>query len=124
MNEQRVVVRRPVDRGDVVTESVRRQPTGVEIARRIVIFVFGVVQLLIGLRIVLLMLDADKSNGLVSGIYGITAVLVAPFEGILRTDAIHANASALDVSALVALVGWTILEVVVLALVGIARREP
>ena len=57
-------------------------------------------------------------------IYDISAVLVAPFEGILRTNAISAGGSVLDGSALVALIGWTILELVIIAGIGIARREP
>jgi hypothetical protein len=49
---------------------------------------------------------------------------VAPFDGILRTDSLHAAGSVLDITAVVALVGWTVLEVVVLWAVGIFRREP
>lgn len=48
----------------------------------------------------------------------------APFEGILRTNALSGSGSTLDVTAIVALVGWAILELVVLALVRIGRREP
>jgi hypothetical protein len=108
----------------VVSETVTRSPSGAEVARRVVVFVFGIIQLLIGLRIVLLLLAADRSNGLVAGILDLSAVLVAPFEGILRTDAIRASGSILDVSAVVALVGWTLLELVVIAAIRIARREP
>ncbi len=94
------------------------------VVRRIVVFVFGLIQLVIGLRVILLVLDADRANGLVSAIYSLSAPLVAPFAGILQTDAIHSNGSVLDVAALVALVGWTILELVILAAVRIGSREP
>ena len=53
----------------------------------------------------------------------ISQVFVAPFEGILRTDSLSAAGSVLDVTAIVAFVGWTILEVIVLWAVGIFRRE-
>jgi hypothetical protein len=46
---------------------------------------------------------------------------VAPFEGILRTNALTAGGSVLDVAAILALIGWTLLEMVVLAVVRIAR---
>ena len=44
--------------------------------------------------------------------------------GILRTNALSAGGSTLDVAAIVALIGWTILELVVLAIVNtVADRE-
>ena len=92
--------------------------------RRIIIFGFGLVQIVLGARIVLLLLDAREANGLVSGILNVSQVFVAPFEGILRTDNLHAAGSLLDITALVALVGVAIVEVIVLWAVGIFRREP
>ena len=59
-----------------------------------------------------------------SGILNVSQLFVAPFEGILRTDAIHAAGSVLDITAIVAFVGWTILELIVLWAIGIFRREP
>ncbi len=131
MDEQQVTVRRvssdsvesPATSRSVVSERVSRYPSGVEVIRRIITFIFGLIQLVIGLRIILLALDADRGNGLVQGIYNLSAPLVAPFEGILRTDAVHASGSVLDVAAIVALVGWTILELVILAAAGIGRSS-
>lgn len=94
-----------------------------ELGRRIVVLLFGLIQLVIGARVVLLLLDAREANGLVSGILNLSQVFVAPFEGILRTDALHAAGSTFDVTAIVALVGWTILELVVIWAIGIFRRE-
>lgn len=112
----------------VQTESrrttTRTSPGGAEFARRIVVLLFGLIQVVIGLRIVLLLLDARTGNALVSAILDISQIFVAPFEGILKTDALHAAGSTLDVAAVVALVGWTILELIVLWVVGIFRREP
>ena len=99
-------------------------PGGSEMTRRVVVLLFGLVQVVIGLRFVLLLLDAREANGLVSGILNISQLFVAPFEGILRTDALHASGSILDVTAIVAFVGWTILELIVLWAVGIFRRAP
>jgi hypothetical protein len=95
-----------------------------ELTRRILVLVFGLVQIVIGLRFVLLLLDAREANALVSGILNFSQLFVAPFEGILRTDALRASGSILDVTAIVAFVGWTILEVIVLWAVGIFRRTP
>jgi hypothetical protein len=99
-------------------------PSRNETARRVVIFAFGIVQAIIGLRIVLLMLDARESNGLVSAILDISQIFVAPFEGILRTNALTSGGSILDVAAIVALIGVTVVELLVLAAIGIFRREP
>jgi len=92
--------------------------------RRIVVLVFGLIQIVIGARFVLLLLDAREANGLVSGILNLSQLFVAPFEGILRTDALHAAGSTLDVTAVVAFVGWTVLELIVIWALGIFRREP
>ncbi len=110
--------------GSVVSETVRRTPSGGEVARRSLVFLFGIVQALIGVRIVLLLVDASRDNGLVKFIYDVSGIFVGPFEGVLHTNAVQAGNSILDVAALVAIVGWTILEVLVIAGIGIMRREP
>jgi hypothetical protein len=109
------------------TVSTRRldvRPSNNETTRRIVVLVFGLVQIVIGLRIVLLLLDAREGNVLVSIINNIGGVLIAPFEGILRTNALTSGGSILDVAAIVALVGWSIVELIVLWSLGIFRHEP
>ena len=113
-----------VTNSSVVSETVRRSPSGAELARRTVVFLFGVVQALILVRIVLLLAWANQANQLVRFIYDTSAIFVGPFDGILHTNAVHAGASILDVAAVVALLGWTILEALILALVQIGRREP
>jgi uncharacterized protein YggT (Ycf19 family) len=89
--------------------------------QRLIIFFFGLIQLLIVLRIVLLLFAARESNDLVAAIYNISEIFVAPFRGILRIEEVQAGATALDVGALVALAGWTIIELIVLGLVRIFR---
>ena len=102
----------------------RSGPGGSEMTRRVVVLVFGLIQVVIGLRFVLLLLDAREANDLVSGILNISQLFVAPFDGILRTDNLHAAGSVFDITAVVAFVGWTIIELIVLWAVGIFRREP
>jgi hypothetical protein len=88
------------------------------------VLLFGLVQILIIARFVLLLLDAREANGLVSGILNFSQLFVAPFEGILRTDALHSAGSILDITAIVAFVGWTVIELIVIWAIGIFRREP
>jgi hypothetical protein len=92
--------------------------------RRVVVLLFGLIQVLIAARILLLLLDAREANGLVSAILNGSQLFVAPFEGILRTDALQSAGSILDLAAIVAFVGWTVLEMIVIWAVAIFRREP
>lgn len=98
------------------------RPSGSTLASRVVILVFGLIQLLIGMRIVLLALDAREGNTLVAAILDLSQPFVAPFEGMLNTNALAAGGSVLDVAAVLALVGWTVLELVVLAVLRLGRR--
>ena len=71
----------------------RTGPSGPEMTRRIIILGFGLIQILIGARIVLLLLDAREANVLVSAILSVSQWFVAPFEGILRTDSLNSAGS-------------------------------
>ena len=64
-----------------------RSPSGGEIAGRIVILLFGIVQVLIILRIVLLLLDRPRRQRPRVWILNTSQIFVAPFEGMLDTNA-------------------------------------
>ena len=120
-----VVTQAPVgpDGQAVRTDSRRITRTGPgrsEMTRRVVVLAFGLIQIAIGIRIVLQLVSARQANDLVAGIINLSNLFVAPFEGILRTG----KDSALDVTAILAIVGWTILELIVIWAVGVFRREP
>ena len=99
------------------------RPSNNETTRRIVVLIFGLIQIVIGLRILLLLLDARAGNLLVSIINNVGGLLIAPFQGILQINALSSNGSVLDVAAVVALVGWSILELIVIWSLGIFRRD-
>jgi hypothetical protein len=107
----------------VRTEHTTMTPGRPELGRRITVLVFGLIQLLIGARFVLLLLDAREGNALVSGILNLSQLFVGPFEGILRTDALHAGGSILDIAAIVAILGWTVIEFVVIKALAVFSRE-
>jgi hypothetical protein len=109
-------------RDTVSRRSVVVQASNAEMARRIVVLVFGLIQAVIILRIVLLLLDARTGNALVSGILDISQIFVAPFAGILNVNALKSGGSVLDVAALVAIIGWTLLEVGIFAVINLFRR--
>jgi hypothetical protein len=99
-------------------------PSRPERSRRIVVLAFGLIQLLVGARLLLLLLDARETNGIVAAILAVSQRLVAPFEGILRTDSLRSAGSTLDVAAVVAFVGWTALELILLWAISVFRRDP
>jgi len=100
------------------------RPGGAELGRRVAVLLFGLVQIVIVLRVVLLALDAREGNALVSGILNISQIFVAPFNGVLHSNALQSGGSVLDLAAIVALVGWTVLELIVLWAIAIFRPEP
>lgn len=111
----------------VRTETYRARrtgPGGSELARRIVVLIFGLIQIVIAAQFVFLLLDAREANGIVSAVLDFSQIFVGPFEGILRTNFLRADGSVLDITAIVAFIGWTIIEVIVIWALGIFKREP
>src|SRR2546426_3667308 len=111
------------DRDTVVSRRVTRTPSGGELASRVVVLLFGIVQVLIVLRIILLLLNAREGNDLVAWILNTSQLFVAPFNGMLNVDNLKSGGSVLDVAAILALVGWSLLEAIILAFAGVFRRE-
>lgn len=103
------------------TETTYRS-SGNSTLQRLIIFIFAIIQGLLLLRIVLLLVAARQGNDLVRTIYDVSEVLVAPFRGILSAKVVPAGSTALDVTAVVALIGYTIVELVILGLVRVFRR--
>lgn len=100
-------------------------PGGASLAARIVTFVFGVLQALLVLRIILLLLVANPGNDVVSFVLGATDPFVEPFRGMFALDRVAADqGSVLDVAAIVALIGWTLIELVLFAAIRIFSRRP
>jgi YGGT family len=112
------------DRSTVVERRVTRSPGASDLLGRVIALLFGIVQVLIILRIVLLLLNAREGNDIVAWILNTSQIFVGPFEGMLNTNALTAGGSVLDVAAILALVGWTVLEALIMAAIGIFRRDP
>jgi uncharacterized protein YggT (Ycf19 family) len=91
---------------------------------RLVDLIFGIIIGLIALRVILLLVAAREGNNLVQFIYNVSDVFVAPFRGILRIEEVSAGQSALDIGAIVAIVGWFVIYLLVRAIVNVFRRTP
>ena len=80
-----------------------------------VAFIFGVLQALLIVRLVLLLLVANPGNDIVSFILSVTNPFVEPFRGMFALDRVGASqGSVFDVAALVALIAWTLIEALVI----------
>ncbi len=120
-----VVTRDAYARDRIVTReaSYRGGPTKGELIRRVVMLLFGILQALLILRIVLLLLAANVGNEVVSLILGITDPFVEPFRGMFALDRATAGRSTLDFAAIVALIGWTLVEALILAVLSLGARR-
>ena len=106
-------------------EYVPAGPSGLTTAARIVTFAFGVLQAALILRIILLLLVANTGNDVVGLILGITDPFVEPFRGMFAIDRVTADqGSKFDIAAVVALIGWTLIELLILAAMRIFARRP
>ena len=107
------------------TAYVPGRPEPTVTAARVVGFFFGILQALLILRIVLLLLVANAGNDVVALILNASDPFVEPFRGMFALDRITADmGSVFDVAALVALIGWTLVEMLVLAALRIFARRP
>lgn len=119
-----VAVTAPVAPAPPPAATARRGRTLVGTLARIVTFLFGILQALLILRIVLLLLNANQDNEIVAAILSITEPFVAPFSGMFQMDEVTgANGSILDVAAIVALVAWTLIETLIVSVLGLFRRR-
>lgn len=107
------------------TAYVASGPGGASLAARIVTFVFGILQVLLILRIVLLLLVANAGNDVVKLVFNITQPFVEPFLGMFALNRVAADqGSVFDIAALVALIAWTLVEMLILAAIRIFARRP
>ena len=106
------------------TAHVAPGPGGVAYASRIVTFLFGILQVLLILRIILLLLVANRGNDVVQFVLNITQPFVDPFIGMFSLNRVTADqGSVLDIAAIVALIGWTLIEALILAAIRIFSRR-
>jgi hypothetical protein len=109
-------------RRTIVEETAR--PTPALVLQRIVALLFGILQVLLILRILLLLLGANHANAIVDAIIQVTNPFVEPFRGMFRFDTIDtARGSVFDMAALVALVGWSLIESLIIAVLRLGGRD-
>ncbi len=100
---------------------LRTIPTPYWRAIQTVWFVAGVIDVLVGLRFVLKLLGASTASPFVVLLYGITAVLVAPFRGIFPISG--EGAFVFEPASLVALVIYPLIALGIAYLIRIMGRR-
>jgi uncharacterized protein YggT (Ycf19 family) len=121
--EQEVVTREPAGTY-AATRTTTVDAGPMSLLRRVVGLLFGVMVVLIGLRILLLLIVANQSNAIVDFIYNVTEPLVAPFRGILSLDTVTpGGGSVFDIAALVALIGWLLIYLLIMAVLRLGDRD-
>ena len=106
------------------TAHVAPGPGGVTYASRIVTFLFGILQVMLILRIVLLLLVANRGNDVVQFVLNVTQPFVDPFINMFSLNRVTADqGSVLDIAAIVALIAWTLIEALILAAIRIFSRR-
>jgi hypothetical protein len=81
----------------------------------IVYFIFGVIEVILGLRFVLRLLGANPDAGFVQIVYAISAPFMAPFEAVFATQQVEGAVfdwSVLLAMAVYALIAWGIASLI------------
>jgi uncharacterized protein YggT (Ycf19 family) len=120
--QQAPFVTPPTSRYSVDTPAERR-PAGSATARaaQIVYLILGLGEALMIARVALKLLAANANVGFVRFIYGVSAPLVAPFQGIFATPTSQGN--VLELSSLVAIVVYAVIAWALVRVVLIIGRQ-
>ena len=84
-----------------------RRAAGVERARQVIYFIFGVINVLLVLRFVLLLLGASQASSFVSLVYGLSRPFALPFQRIFAEPAF--NGSVIEWASLVGIVVYSLI---------------
>lgn len=103
----------------------RRDPVWSATGVRIVTYIFGVVEVFLALRLLLKLLAANTGSLFIKFIYGVTDVLVMPFDSIFKSASVSdiATKSVLEPGTLVAMVVYALIAWGLVKLIMIFRRK-
>ncbi len=104
---------------EVSTDEVAHRENQIFRINGLIWFVFGVVEALIGIRVILKLLEANPANAFADFIYGASKIFLAPFFGLVGEPT--ANGSVLELTSIIAmlvylLIGWGITRLVSLVM--------
>ena len=82
---------------------------------RVVYYVFGVIEVIIGMRFLLLLLGANREAGFVAFIHSLSTPFMVPFDAVFKTQSAAGSSfelSSLLAMAVYALVAWGIVTLI------------
>ena len=117
-NEREVVEERyndPTHRERIVEDVDVNQEQRVQVYRftQLIWLLFGILEALLGLRIILKLIAANPANPFASLVFNITQLFIWPFQGLTATP--QAGGMVLEISTLIAMlvyaiVGWALVK--------------
>lgn len=79
-------------------------------------FVFGIIEIFLGLRLIFLLLGANPNTPFINFIYEISTTLLTPFQGIFPSP-VFSGGFVLDISTLVAMLIYALINYLISELV-------
>ena len=86
-------------------------------------FLFGMLELLLAVRVILHLVGANADNGFANFIYGLSAPFVALFESLLKNPVLTTTA-VLEVTTIIAMIVYAILAWLIGRLIWLALSRP
>jgi len=106
-----------------MTEESTKNPDNNFIARRVVYYILGVIEVLLVFRFLFKLLGANPNSGFVSFIYSVTQVFLTPFNAIFRTTTTPGYGTIVELNTITAmivyaLIAWGIVKLFYIILHG------
>lgn len=121
--EVRVVEEPGVEQTQVYTEDVgATQRRDLYQLSALIGFLFGILEGLIGIRILLKLIAANPANQFARFIYDVTAIFVAPFMGLTTTPA--AGGVVLEVNSIIAIIVYALVAWAIIRLMWLLFYHP
>jgi hypothetical protein len=89
----------------------------------IVYFLFGALELLLGVRVIFQLVGVNAANGFASFIYALSAPFVALFASLLQNPALN-ETSVLEITTIIAMLVWAIVAWLVGRLIWLVMSRP
>ena len=86
-------------------------------------FLFGALELLLAVRVILQLIGVNAANGFASFIYGLSAPFVGLFASLLQNPTLG-GASVLEITTIIAMLVWAIVAWLVGRLIWLALSRP
>lgn len=102
---------------------VTHEDRGILRLQNIVYTLVGVLEALLGIRLLLALFGANPSNAFANFIYDVSQPFVAPFQGLFNYT-FEGGVSRFEIETLVAMIVYALVGWIIVSIVGLAKKEP